>query len=623
MNVQHRFKIFFSVLFAALLVFATSAQFLVFAEETDIEINEVNFPDEIFRSFIAYSYDEDGNHYLSQTELEAVESISFYNTSDNFSAEEFAKIRDITGINFFYNLKELICVKCKISNLELSNLSKLETVSCSYDSLLVDVNITNCDNIKLFDACHAHSLTSLDLSNLSNLTNLNCVYDGMLNSINLSNCKHLKELICCHLPLTMLNISNSKELEHIECFDTYLSNLDVSNFTNLSYLYCGGPYFTSLNVSGCVNLEKLNCMDSSLLTSLDISDCVSLRFFDCRNNQLTSLDVKNCSNLYSLNCNDNKLTSLDVRGCTKLTELMCYRNNLTSLDLSSIPNDKYTGISTFDNFYTITVPNSRTFNLNNLPFGFDVTKASNWIGGTVDNNILTIDEDATEVTYEYDTGYKYNGSTFFATFKLLVTNDLIAPTASISYSNTEITNHDVIVTITVSEEIQEIDGWNLSDDKKVVTKTYFNNVQEDVTICDLAGNSIVETIKVENIDKENPVCQVLYTTTSNTNGNVTVTVTANEAIQPVEGWILSDDKMTLTKIVTENETSTVIIRDLAGNETIAEYSVNNRVHEDEKPNDNNSQDNTQDNTQNMLSIWELLIMFIKKIISFFKAIFKI
>ena len=139
------------------------------------------------------------------------------------------------------------------------------------------------------------------------------------------------------------------------------------------------------------------------------------------------------------------------------------------------------------------------------------------------------------------------------------------PVVDVKYSTTEKTLEDVIVTIEANEELQEVEGWQLSDDKKILTKTYTKNGEENITIYDLAGNSIVESIKVENIDKEKPQYEVKYSTTLSTNEDVTVTITANEEIQSVEGWTLSEDKKVLTKTYTENTEEEVIIKDLVGN----------------------------------------------------------
>ena len=81
--------------------------------------------------------------------------------------------------------------------------------------------------------------------------------------------------------------------------------------------------------------------------------------------------------------------------------LDCAGNHLTSLDLSR--NTKLAELDAENNTYTITPVNDR-FYLASLPAGFDVAKTSHWQGGTVSGNILTIDSDVDEVTYDYDCG---------------------------------------------------------------------------------------------------------------------------------------------------------------------------------------------------------------------------
>ena len=139
------------------------------------------------------------------------------------------------------------------------------------------------------------------------------------------------------------------------------------------------------------------------------------------------------------------------------------------------------------------------------------------------------------------------------------------PIIGVKYSTKEKTLNDVIVAIEANEELQEIEGWQLSDDKKLLNKTYTKNDEETITIYDLAGNSIVESIKVENIDKEKPQYEVKYSTTLSTNEDVAVTITANEEIQSVDGWTLSEDKKVLTKTYTENTEEEIIIKDIVGN----------------------------------------------------------
>ena len=163
-----------------------------------------------------------------------------------------------------------------------------------------------------------------------------------------------------------------------------------------------------------------------------------------------------------------------------------------------------------------------------------------------------------------------------ATVNVKINNiDKTAPTAQVSYSTTELTNQDVVVTIKANEQLQAINGWSLSTDKLSLTKTYAINTTEDITIKDLAGNIATVTIKISNIDKTAPIAQVSYSTTELTNQDVVVTIKANEKIQKVDGWTLSIDKLSMTKTYTSNTTENVTIKDLAGNTTTVTINVAN------------------------------------------------
>ena len=67
-------------------------------------------------------------------------------------------------------------------------------------------------------------------------------------------------------------------------------------------------------------------------------------------------------------------------------------------------------------------------------------------------------------------------------------------------------------------------------------------------------------------DKTAPEYTVTYSNDGNpTNQDVTVTIQANEQLQPVEGWTLSDDGMSLTKTYSDKTSETVTVKDLTGN----------------------------------------------------------
>ena len=177
----------------------------------------------------------------------------------------------------------------------------------------------------------------------------------------------------------------------------------IEFFPNLKKLVCYNNQLTSLDVSQNTALEYLDC-DDNQLTELDVSQNPALKYLNCSHNRLTSLDVSENPALWYLNCDDNQLTKLDVSKNLALLDLDCDDNQLTSLDVSQNTNLAF--LSCDNNKIDINIEEtSRTFDLSTLP-GFDVSKATNWKGGTVNGSILTVDDGATEVTYSYDCGRK-------------------------------------------------------------------------------------------------------------------------------------------------------------------------------------------------------------------------
>ena len=71
--------------------------------------------------------------------------------------------------------------------------------------------------------------------------------------------------------------------------------------------------------------------------------------------------------------------------------------------------------------------------------------------------------------------------------------DNTAPKATVTFSNkngAELTNQDVLATLTADEAIQNIEGWTRIDDR-TFTKIYSVNGKYSVEIADLTGNTSV------------------------------------------------------------------------------------------------------------------------------------
>ena len=125
---------------------------------------------------------------------------------------------------------------------------------------------------------------------------------------------------------------------------------------------------------------------------------------------------------------------------------------------------------------------------------------------------------------------------------------------------------------------------------------------ENITIICATGTAAEIYAKENNIkyivDNESPIVNLSYNANGKTN-NV-VTISANEKLQEVEGWKLVEDRKSMTKTYTANETEIVTVKDLAGNTATATVKVNNIINEIIELGDLNG--------DNKVSVTDLLMM---------------
>ena len=341
-------------------------------QSAGVAIDNTNFPDANFRTVVK-KFDTNKDGSLSDTEIAAVEVI-------NCSSKG---ITNLKGIEYFTALRLLSCYRNQLTTLDVDKNTALEELYC-----------------------YSNQLTKLDVSKNTSLKILNCIYN-QLTTLDVNKNTALNKLWCGDNPLTTLDVSKNTALIDLYCSCNQLTKLDVSKNTALTDLFCGGNQLTALDVSKNTTLTKL----------------------DCGPNQLTALDVSKNTALTKLDCGRNQLTELDVSKNTSLTELDCDENQLTSLDLSNTNMDD---LDCYDNIYQIIVGNDRTFDLSTLPGNFNVAKTSDWSGGKVSGNTLTVDSDQDTVRYEYDCG-KDKQRTF--TLKCVESADYANVDAAIAKAN--------------------------------------------------------------------------------------------------------------------------------------------------------------------------------------------
>ena len=330
-----------------------------------------------------------------------------------------------------------------------------------------------------------------------------------------------------------------------------------------------------------VNLKYLHLDHNQISKISAISRLTKLTYLDLGGNQIKEISaISGLTNLKGLYLEGNQISDIsEISGLTNLTELYLKENQIREISAIS-------GLTKLTKLYLYNQTIEKTVGKDGmqeieLPQIIRAAKDSNSKIYTEKDYILTnctLSSDGTKIIVDTDNveeaSIKINGGKADGTICMFKV-DTIPPEIEVKNSITTPTNQNVTVTITANEKIQEVEGWTLSDGKTILTKEYTENGEETVEVKDLAGNKTIANVKVDNIDKVSPTVTVKNSITTPTNQNVTVTITANEEIQEVEGWTLGNDKKTLTKTYSENKTETVIVKDLAGNTTTTQIVVNN------------------------------------------------
>lgn len=160
----------------------------------------------------------------------------------------YQNISDLTGIEDFTVIQDLIC-----------NNNQLTSINLGQNTSLV------------YLALEFNSITSLDLS-----TNIS-----------------IETIKCRNNNITTINISNNSQLVYFDCDNNQITNLSTINNPNLEELYCSNNQIIYLDLSGNTSLTELNAA-INLLISLNIQNGNNQNMFDFYstwNSNLNCIDV--------------------------------------------------------------------------------------------------------------------------------------------------------------------------------------------------------------------------------------------------------------------------------------------------------------------------------------------
>jgi Leucine-rich repeat (LRR) protein len=231
-------------------------------------------------------------------------------------------ISDLTGIQDFTSLINFECDNNNLTDIDVSNNTKLKFLSVG-----------------------GNQLTKLNVSKNTALTDL-YFHENQISSIDVSQNTALKMLYFTKNTITNIDVTNNPILTHLYCNSNQLTTLNVSKNTALTNLTCDHNQLTNLDISNNTLLGAIDC-NSNQLKSLNTSKNTVLIRIECATNQITSLDTSK-NPLHILNCSSNQLTDLDLSMNTGLNFLFCNNNQLTSLNLKNGNNSSFGNMG--DNF---------------------------------------------------------------------------------------------------------------------------------------------------------------------------------------------------------------------------------------------------------------------------------
>ncbi len=315
-----------------------------------VEINDTNFPDDVFRDYVTNNWDtnpQDGT--LSKTEISSVTAAWLGSQG----------IEDFTGIENFTYLTELyVSGNGGLEKLDVSALTRLTSLDAS-NCALTEINIAGLTKLKTINL-NNNQLEALDFTGLEKLESIDCNENRDLTSINVTGLTKLKSISAYGCPLTKVDVSGLESLESLSVNDNNdLEEINATGCKNLTYVsystesvkslifegcvkltnsyYGYMSELTTLNLKGITGLTDLNVYSNPALTNLDVSGCTKLTSLSVYSNEsLTAIDVSGLTALTTLRVYENNLTSIDVTGLTALTELLANQNNLSSIDVSGL-----------------------------------------------------------------------------------------------------------------------------------------------------------------------------------------------------------------------------------------------------------------------------------------------
>lgn len=237
-------------------------------------LNKENFPDQAFRDYLRFcweEYDTNKDGMLSDEELKSFTEFDAHATP---VVDISARIKSLQGIEKLKYLTEVdVYGNNIIGELDISGLSNLKSIQCD-----------------------KNKITSIVLPEKSKLEELNCA-DNSITFLDLTGQKELKSLSCPNMPIKTLDLTNQTKLDYLNVSDCRLTSLILPD-CKMQGQYCAGlgAYL------------KQNYVDFKELTIFPEFDMKRVQTMQLKKNGEEPVDVS----MEALEQDDSRIENLDL-----------------------------------------------------------------------------------------------------------------------------------------------------------------------------------------------------------------------------------------------------------------------------------------------------------------------
>ena len=430
----------------------------------------------------------------------------------------------------------------------------------------------------------------------------------------------LAEKIKNEFELTQMREENGKYYLYIPAEKIAAKKaIDLSNKSDDSEKITDLTGIEALSQLTNINLRNNNISDFSILSRLP-----NLQSLDIRYNGLTNLNsLKDVKQLQQLDASNNNITDISgLSGMTKLQDLLLSNNNignnlepvsdlanlltlslsnngitsvsnLSKLKLGSLYLD-YNGISDIsvinrENIKVLSIENNKVkINIQGTECDIPtiIQKAINdgntsdleLSGCSISGNKIKLDEGVKLAQV------KINSGDLRDTVVILQDEETVTPpTLTFEYELSQ-DKKSIEARIISDKKIKKLAPWGLDETGKVLYRTFNCDIaNQNVTVSDLYGNEASITINCSGIENQYiPKLTMNYSETKPTNEGVTVTLTSDEELMEIDGWLHTDGNVNaISKTFEENQPFAYVqvmskrIFDLTGQPRVVDYQVLN------------------------------------------------